>query len=55
MKPAPFESTPEFHHFSNVMKKLVTVSKAELDEKVKAASSPKVKSQSRLRSRHKEV
>jgi len=41
MKPAPlpnaFDSTPEFQHFKNVMRKLVAVPKAELDALVKAA------------------
>lgn len=36
MKPS-FDSTPEFQHFRAVMKKLIAVPKAELDEMVKAA------------------
>lgn len=37
MKPASFDSTPEFQHFREVMKKLITVPKAELDQLVQAA------------------
>ena len=32
MKPAPFQSTPEFSDFSAVMKRLMRVSKAEMDQ-----------------------
>lgn len=35
MKPAPFEQTPEFKSFSEAMRKLVSVPKAELDEQVR--------------------
>lgn len=38
MKPASFDSTPEFAHFTNVMRKLIAVPKAELDAMVKQAS-----------------
>lgn len=38
MRPAPFSSTPEFKHFKDVMRKLVQVPKAEVDEMVKKAS-----------------
>src|SRR5947199_39346 len=34
---AAFDSTPEFRHFKEVMRKLMTVPKAELDALVKAA------------------
>jgi hypothetical protein len=37
MKPASFDSTPEFQHFKNVMRALVKVPKAELDAMVKTA------------------
>ena len=35
--PTSFDSTPEFQHFKEVMRKLVAVPKAELDALVKAA------------------
>jgi len=37
MKPASFDSTPEFAHFKDVMRKLIAVPKAEVDELVKAS------------------
>ena len=43
MKPASFDSTPEFLHFTEQMKKLIAVPKARVDELVKEAkeSSPR--------------
>jgi hypothetical protein len=43
MKPASFDSTPEFQHFKNTMRKLLAVPKKELDEMVRDAkeSSPR--------------
>jgi hypothetical protein len=43
MKTAPFDSTPEFQHFTDVMRKLIQVPKAEVDAMVKEAhdSSPR--------------
>jgi hypothetical protein len=43
MEPAPFDSTPEFQHFKDVMRKLIAVPKSELDQMVRAAkdSSPR--------------
>ena len=44
MKSAPsFDSTPEFQHFTNIMRNLITVSKTELDELVRVSkdSSPR--------------
>jgi len=43
MKPASFDSTPEFQHFKSTMRKLLAVPKTELDEMVRAAkeSSPR--------------
>lgn len=44
MKSAPsFNSTPEFQHFKSVMRKLIAVPKAEVDELVLASkeSSPR--------------
>lgn len=38
MKPASFDSTPAFRHFHAVMKKLIAVPKAELDQMVKASA-----------------
>jgi hypothetical protein len=35
MKPAPFEQTPEFKNFTDVMKRLACVPKTELDEQVR--------------------
>lgn len=35
MKPAAFNSTPEFQHFKNVMRKVLVVPKEELDELVR--------------------
>jgi hypothetical protein len=37
MKPASFDSTPEFQHFKGVMRNLLAVPKAEVDELVKAS------------------
>lgn len=37
MKPASFNSTPAFQHFREVMRKLIAVPKAELDQMVNAA------------------
>jgi len=38
MKSAPsFDSTPQFQHFKDVMRKLIAVPKAEVDELVKAS------------------
>lgn len=37
MKPAQFESTPEFNHFKAVMRHVLAVPKAELDELVERA------------------
>lgn len=34
MKPVPFEKTPEFQHFTDVMRKLVAVPKTEMDEQI---------------------
>jgi hypothetical protein len=39
---APFDSTPEFKHFKDVMRKVIAVSKSELDELVKASKTPRV-------------
>ena len=43
MKPASFDTTPAFQHFREVMRKLIAVPKAELDQMVQAAkdSSPR--------------
>jgi hypothetical protein len=43
MKPASFDSTPEFQQFKSTMRKLLAVPKTELDEMVRAAreSSPR--------------
>jgi hypothetical protein len=44
MKSAPsFDTTPQFEHFRNVMRKLIAVPKAEVDELVLASkeSSPR--------------
>lgn len=43
MKPASFDASPEFQHFRDVMRKLMAVPKAELDQLVQAAkdSSPR--------------
>jgi len=38
---APFESTPEFQHFTDVMRKVIRVPKAEM--LAKAAATPKKK------------
>jgi hypothetical protein len=38
VKPASFESTPEFQHFREVMKKLIKVPKAELDQMVQESA-----------------
>ncbi|MGA2714088.1 MAG: hypothetical protein ABSG41_13360 [Bryobacteraceae bacterium] len=35
--PVPFNSTPEFHHFKNVMRKVIAVPKTELDRLVQAS------------------
>ncbi len=35
---SPFESTPEFQHFRDVMRKVIAVPKAELDARVKASA-----------------
>jgi hypothetical protein len=35
MKKAAFEKTPEFKRFTSVMKRLIAVPKAELDEQVR--------------------
>jgi len=37
MKPASFDSTLEFQNFKDVMRKLMAVPKAELDELVRAS------------------
>lgn len=37
MKAAPFDSTPEFQHFKDVMRKVLAVPKNRLDELVRAA------------------
>jgi hypothetical protein len=37
MKAEPFDSTPEFHHFKDVMRAVLTVPKTRLDELVRAA------------------
>jgi uncharacterized tellurite resistance protein B-like protein len=37
MKAAPFDSTPEFRHFKNVMRAVLSIPKKRLDELVKAA------------------
>jgi len=37
MKPASFDSTPEFQQYREAMRKLIAVPKTELDELVKAA------------------
>jgi len=37
MKPASFDSTPEFARFRTAMRNLLAVPKAELDEMVRAA------------------
>lgn len=37
MKPATFELTPEFAHFKAVMRRVLAVPKAELDELVERA------------------
>jgi len=37
MKPAAFESTPEFSHFKAVMRRVLAVPKTELDELVERA------------------
>ena len=43
MKPGSFDSTPEFAHFTEQMRKLIAVPKARVDELVKLAkeSSPR--------------
>jgi hypothetical protein len=38
VKPASFESTPEFQHFREVMRKLIKVPKAEVDQMVHDAA-----------------
>jgi uncharacterized tellurite resistance protein B-like protein len=37
MKAAPFDSTPEFQHFKDVMRDILSVPKKRLDELVEAA------------------
>jgi uncharacterized tellurite resistance protein B-like protein len=37
MKAAPFDSTPEFQHFKEVMRQVLAVPKKRLDELVRAA------------------
>jgi hypothetical protein len=37
MKAAPFDSTPEFQHFKEVMRSVLTVPKKRLDELIRAA------------------
>ena len=37
MKAAPFDSTPEFQHFKDVMRGVLTVTKKRLDELVQRA------------------
>ncbi|MGA2599983.1 MAG: hypothetical protein ABSH09_23690 [Bryobacteraceae bacterium] len=37
MKSVPLDSTPEFQHFTDVMRKVLDVSKEELDRRVQAA------------------
>ena len=34
MKPAPFESTPAFSNFTEVMRKLIQVPKSEVDREI---------------------
>lgn len=48
---ADFEATPEFRHFKETMRKLITVPKAELDRQVKeyGKRSPKTKNVTRAR------
>ena len=36
--PSPFESTPKFQHFREVMKRVIAVPKAEIDRRLKASS-----------------
>jgi hypothetical protein len=38
VKSASFESTPEFQHFRDVMRKLIKVPKAEVDQMVRDAA-----------------
>jgi hypothetical protein len=47
MKPAPFEHTPEFQHFTEAMRRLIAVPKVELDEQIKKHETETVKAQSR--------
>ena len=44
LTPKQFEATPEFRDFKNIIKRLLTVPKAKLDRKVRAAKkrSPRV-------------
>jgi len=37
MKEAPFDSTPEFQHFKDVMRRVLAVPKTRLDELVREA------------------
>ena len=37
MKSIPFDSTPESKHFTDLMRKVLTVSKEELDRRIPAA------------------
>lgn len=34
---ATFDSTPEFHHFREVMKRVIAVPKAEIERRIKAS------------------
>ncbi len=38
MKPAPFESRPEFQHFKEEMRRILNVPKDTLDQRVEAAA-----------------
>jgi hypothetical protein len=49
MSSAPFDSTPEFKNFKNVMRKVIAVPKHELDELVKASKNPRVATAPRKR------
>jgi hypothetical protein len=35
--PSPFESTPEFQHFREAMRRVIAVPKAEMDKRVQAS------------------
>jgi len=60
MKAAPFDSTPEFQHFKDVMRGVLSVPKKRLDELVEAAKessprkgNPHAPGQKRVRKRRK--